>query len=432
MSGSVHPLFPDGSPRAARAAAPSARANPESDEVLLARVARGDSAGHRLLFDRYQARVTGFLRRRLADAGLCDEVVSDVFFEVWRSASAWRGESSVASWIFGIAHFKALSARRGLSQGKRAAVVPMADEWIERAADDGIEDSLVARDEVRSLLRALQALPAGRTRRAEARLPGGPQLPGGRDRSRHQRGQREDARQPGARAAARPDGAPEGRHMTLMHETGCPEDVLAAIAWYPDGLDAERRGAVEAHAADCSVCREEISFLRSESAPQAPPAESERVYARVLERIDAYESRARGVERRVRSRAARVALRARAGGRGRGRRRRRRRALDGLGSRVLSQEPIYHAAGAPVEVASAQPGLALDVVFRPDARPSGFRPRCARSGARSSRGRRSSASNSTLRLAASAGTRAAAAQALREEKGRGVASFAEPAPPPAG
>src|SRR5262249_26326885 len=134
MSGNVHPLFPDGAPRAGRSPASPERGGAESDEVLLARVARGDSAGHRLLFDRYLARVTAFLRRRLADAGLCDEVVSDVFFEVWRSASAWRGESSVASWIFGIAHFKALSARRGLSQGQRAAVVPVADAWIERAA----------------------------------------------------------------------------------------------------------------------------------------------------------------------------------------------------------------------------------------------------------------------------------------------------------
>jgi RNA polymerase sigma-70 factor, ECF subfamily len=158
MSGNVHPLFPDGAPRAVRA---PARVSSESDEALLARVARGDSVAHRLLFDRYHARVTAFLRRRLADAGLCEEVVSDVFFEVWRSASAWRGESAVASWIFGIAPFKALSARRGLSQGKRAAVVPVADEWIERAPDDRLEDSLAARDEVRSLLLALQALPAG-------------------------------------------------------------------------------------------------------------------------------------------------------------------------------------------------------------------------------------------------------------------------------
>jgi RNA polymerase sigma-70 factor (ECF subfamily) len=161
MSGNVHPLFPDGSPRGPRATAPSTRAGSESDEALLARVARGDRAAHRLLFDRYHARVTGFLRRRLADAGLCDEVVSDVFFEVWRSASAWRGESTVASWIFGIAHFKALSARRGLSQGKRAAVVFVAEEWIERASDESTEDRFVARDEVRQLLRALQALPAG-------------------------------------------------------------------------------------------------------------------------------------------------------------------------------------------------------------------------------------------------------------------------------
>ena len=217
--------------------------------------------------------------------------------------------------------------------------------------------------------------------------------------------------------------------MTLTHETGCPEDVLAAIAWYPDGLDAERRGAVEAHAADCSVCREEISFLRGESPPQAPLAESERVYARVLERIDAYESRAHGVERRapralratrsVPARAAAAVVAAAGVG-----------ALAmWLGSRALSQEPVYHTAGAAVEVASAQPGLALDVVFRPDATAERIQ-----SALRAIGGEVVSGPTQLgvyhVRLSPSADA-SAAAQVLRGE-GRGVASFAEPAPPPAG
>lgn len=159
MTGTVHPLFP----RDARAGAEPAARGPaaDADEALLARVARGDHAAHRALFDRYHARVTSFLRRRLHDAGLCEEVASDVFFEVWRGASAYRGESSVTSWIFGIAHFKVLSARRFQAQRKRAALVSTPDDVIERVAEEGAEDSFTARDEVRRLLRALKALPAG-------------------------------------------------------------------------------------------------------------------------------------------------------------------------------------------------------------------------------------------------------------------------------
>ena len=86
----------------------------ESDRALLMRVAGGDFAAHRLLFDRYHARVALFLRRRLHDPGLCEEVASDIFFEVWRGAAAYRSELPVASWILGIARFKALSAQKAL------------------------------------------------------------------------------------------------------------------------------------------------------------------------------------------------------------------------------------------------------------------------------------------------------------------------------
>ena len=165
MSGTVHPLFPRAEQGAAQR--PEERplrtrdAAPESDAALIARVARGDSAAHRALFERYHARVTSFVRRRLHDAGLCEEVVSDVFFEIWRGASSYRGESEVPSWIFGIAHFKALSARRFHAQRKRAAVVPTADDVLERMPDAAQDEDFEAREEVRRLLQAMQGLPEG-------------------------------------------------------------------------------------------------------------------------------------------------------------------------------------------------------------------------------------------------------------------------------
>lgn len=77
-------------------------------------------------------------------------------------------------------------------------------------------------------------------------------------------------------------------------ETRCPEEVLALIPWYPDGaLSDGERGRVEAHAAQCPACREEIQALTGDlSGPEdleVPPAT--RVLARVLDRIEADRSR---------------------------------------------------------------------------------------------------------------------------------------------
>lgn len=79
-------------------------------------------------------------------------------------------------------------------------------------------------------------------------------------------------------------------------ETTCPPEILALIPWYPDGtLSSTERGAVEAHAAGCAACREEIRALGGTFDPpgdvEVPPAA--RVLARVLERIDAYEAAGR-------------------------------------------------------------------------------------------------------------------------------------------
>jgi hypothetical protein len=65
----------------------------------------------------------------------------------------------------------------------------------------------------------------------------------------------------------------------------CPDAILTAIPWYPDGLTPEECGAVEAHAADCRGCRAELAFLRGDEEPAIEIPDSDQVYARVLERI---------------------------------------------------------------------------------------------------------------------------------------------------
>jgi hypothetical protein len=70
-------------------------------------------------------------------------------------------------------------------------------------------------------------------------------------------------------------------------EAGCPTDVLEWIPWYgDDGLSEAQRGAIEAHAADCARCRDELALVTGESAvdAEALPA-ADGVYERVLARI---------------------------------------------------------------------------------------------------------------------------------------------------
>ena len=131
-----------------------------SDEQLLDGIRARDSAALRALFQRYHRRVFHFVLRRLGDPGLAEEVVADVFFEVWRSVDQFAGASRPSTWIYGIAHFKSSSAHRDRSRFKRAAVVPTNVESLHRVADDRhADDRLQAREELRIVHRVLSSLP---------------------------------------------------------------------------------------------------------------------------------------------------------------------------------------------------------------------------------------------------------------------------------
>ena len=132
------------------------------DGVLLSAVAdERDPVAYRVLFDRYYPRVFIFVQRRLGDRELAKEVVSDVFVEVWSSAPAFRGESKISSWIFGIARFKCLEAYRRGRRLKRSRVVATDDQILSQHADPMSSESRVdARQELARVAAVLGKLPA--------------------------------------------------------------------------------------------------------------------------------------------------------------------------------------------------------------------------------------------------------------------------------
>src|SRR2546422_7282741 len=85
---------------------------PSSDEMLIRRIARGDQLAVRALFARHQTPLYRWLLRIVRDETLAEDLLSDVFLDVWRQAASFEARSSVSTWLMAIARYKALSTRR--------------------------------------------------------------------------------------------------------------------------------------------------------------------------------------------------------------------------------------------------------------------------------------------------------------------------------
>jgi RNA polymerase sigma-70 factor, ECF subfamily len=83
-----------------------------SDEALIERIARGDRAAMQALYGRHSVRIYRFILRFTADASTAEDLLSDVFLDVWRSAARFENKSRASTWLLAIARHKALSARR--------------------------------------------------------------------------------------------------------------------------------------------------------------------------------------------------------------------------------------------------------------------------------------------------------------------------------
>jgi RNA polymerase sigma-70 factor (ECF subfamily) len=83
-----------------------------SDEVLIGRIAKGDRLAMQVLFARHHVRVYRFVLRLVGNPTVAEDLISEVFLDVWRQADRFEGRSAVSTWMLAIARFKALSALR--------------------------------------------------------------------------------------------------------------------------------------------------------------------------------------------------------------------------------------------------------------------------------------------------------------------------------
>ena len=112
-----------GKSAAVTAAHPGVTGAPEkmSDRVLLARVATGDVAALRLVYEAHAPRAMAIARRILRNVEEAEDIVQETFLELWRRAPQFDGRrGGLCAWVVTIARSRAIDRLRSSATAGRA------------------------------------------------------------------------------------------------------------------------------------------------------------------------------------------------------------------------------------------------------------------------------------------------------------------------
>jgi RNA polymerase sigma-70 factor (ECF subfamily) len=123
-----------------------------SDDMLLESIADGNRTAMHILYCRHNVRVYRFILRIVRDATTAEDLVSQVFLDVWRTARQFQGRSQVSTWLLSIARFKALTAMR------QRRFEDIDQEDVRQIADDSdTPETSLDRSDTSAILRACVA-----------------------------------------------------------------------------------------------------------------------------------------------------------------------------------------------------------------------------------------------------------------------------------
>lgn len=149
-----------------------------TDRSLLARVALADERALAELYDRYARLAFSLAIAVVGDAADAEEVVSDAFAQLWRSASSFDAErGSVMAWVVTIVRTRALDRLR--AQRRRSRAIERSTILSEDGAGPLVPEAQLAEratelTEARALVtRALDGLPPTQRRVIELAYFGG-------------------------------------------------------------------------------------------------------------------------------------------------------------------------------------------------------------------------------------------------------------------
>ena len=89
-----------------------------ADAPLIEAARAGDHVAFARLVRTHQQSVRGFLRRACGNFAEADDLAQETFLSAWERIGQFRGESSLRSWLCGIAWRKMLASRRSQNRAR--------------------------------------------------------------------------------------------------------------------------------------------------------------------------------------------------------------------------------------------------------------------------------------------------------------------------
>ena len=137
-----------------------------TDAALLERIARADPDALAALYDRYAARVLGLAARILTDVDEAEDVLQEIFLQVWRAPRRFdASRGSVLTWLLVLARSRAIDRLRALRRRGRDRHVELSDTDVPAGGD--VERDAQTAEESDAVRRVLSQLPADQRRALE-------------------------------------------------------------------------------------------------------------------------------------------------------------------------------------------------------------------------------------------------------------------------
>jgi len=145
----------------------------EEAAALITRIAKGDREAFSRLYDALAGAAFGLIRRVVRDPGVAEEVLQDVFWEVWRDAPQYDpSRGSPEAWLLMRAKSRAIDKLRSIRR-RGQTFVGTVDESVVRAPETGPDRPGVALEERGQVERGLTQLPAAQRQVIELAFFGG-------------------------------------------------------------------------------------------------------------------------------------------------------------------------------------------------------------------------------------------------------------------
>ena len=129
----------------------------EGDTTEIYHITQGNELAFDSFMDRYSARIFYHVYGIVGNKEIAEEVVSDVFFEVWRQRKSLMKVKNMVSWLNTIAFHKALNAMRSEAHNSSLSIDDLPDFSFPK--NQSPLDNIITREERQELDNAIKYLP---------------------------------------------------------------------------------------------------------------------------------------------------------------------------------------------------------------------------------------------------------------------------------